>query len=49
MDIDSAAPVKARTQMLIAADPQHVWGALTDFESWPAWKQAVRSMSLRGP
>ena len=49
MDINSAAPVKARTEMQIAADPQSVWGTLTDFESWPAWKQAVRSMSLLGP
>jgi uncharacterized protein YndB with AHSA1/START domain len=49
MDIDRTAPVTARTQMQIAADPQTVWDALTDFESWPAWKPEVHSMVLRGP
>ena len=49
MDINRAAPVTAKAQVQIAADPQTVWDALTDFESWPVWKREVRSMSLRGP
>jgi uncharacterized protein YndB with AHSA1/START domain len=49
MDIKRTAPVVARTQMQIAADPQTVWDALTDFETWPAWKRDVRSLSMRGP
>lgn len=49
MDIDRRAPVTARTQIQIAADPQAVWDALTDFETWPEWKRDVRSLSLRGP
>jgi hypothetical protein len=49
MDIDRTAPVIARTQAQIAADPQTVWDTLTDFASWPAWKQDVQSISLRGP
>ena len=49
MDINRSAPVIAKTQMHIAADQQTVWDALTDFESWPAWKEEVRSLSLRGP
>ena len=49
MDIDRTAPVIARTQAQIAADPQTVWDALTDFASWPAWKQEVESVSVRGP
>lgn len=49
MDIDRTAPVIARTQALIAADPQTVWNTLTDFESWPEWKEDVRSLTLSGP
>jgi len=49
MDIDRSAPVTAKTQLHIAADPQTVWDVLTDFESWPAWKEGVHSLSPRGP
>ena len=49
MDIDRTAPVVAQTQIQIAADQRTVWDTLTDFASWPAWKQEVRSMSLHGP
>jgi uncharacterized protein YndB with AHSA1/START domain len=49
MDIDRAAPVIARVLTQIAADRRTVWDVLTDFESWPAWKAEVRSLSLRGP
>jgi uncharacterized protein YndB with AHSA1/START domain len=49
MDIDRKAPVIAKTQVQIAADPQTVWDALTDFETWPRWMRAVESMSLQGP
>lgn len=49
MDINRSAPVVAKTRMWIAADPQTVWDALTDFETWPEWKRDVRSMTLQGP
>ena len=48
MDINRTAPVIASVETLIAAEPQAVWEVLTDFQSWPAWKTDVRSMSLRG-
>lgn len=49
MDINRAAPVMAKTQLLIATDQQAVWNTLTDFESWPKWKKDVHSLALRGP
>jgi hypothetical protein len=48
MEIDERAPVIARAQVLVAADPPTVWRVLTDLERWPAWKPDVRSVALHG-
>ena len=48
MEIHENAPVVARSQVQIAADPESVWELLTDLEKWPTWKTDVRSMALHG-
>jgi len=49
MEIHEHAPVVARAQVQVAADPESVWALLTDFEKWPTWKTDVRSLALHGP
>ena len=49
MDINRHAPVTAHEQIHIAADVQTVWDVVSDFDSWPRWNKAVRSMSVHGP
>jgi hypothetical protein len=48
MEIHENAPVVARSQVRIAADPDSVWELLTDLEKWPTWKSDVRSVALHG-
>jgi len=48
MEIHENAPVVARSQVRIAADPESVWELLTDLERWPTWKSDVRSVALHG-
>ena len=48
MEIHENAPVVARSQVRIAADPETVWELLTDLERWPTWKSDVRSVALHG-
>ena len=48
MGVDKQAPVVAESEIVIAADPDRVWDVLTDFESWPKWNPAVKSMSIQG-
>jgi len=36
-----------RTEIVIAATPQAVWGVLTDFDSYPAWNHFIQSASGR--
>jgi len=49
MDIDQNAPVIEHEQLLIAADVQTVWDALSDIEHWPDRNEAVRSVAVHGP
>ena len=49
MEINENAPVVARSQVQVAADPESVWALLTDLERWPTWKTDVRSLALHGP
>ena len=48
MEIHEKAPVVARAETQIAADPESVWRLLSDFEKWPTWKHDVRSIALHG-
>jgi hypothetical protein len=47
--INERAPVVGASEIEIAADPEHVWRVLTEFERWPDWNPAVKSMSVRRP
>ena len=49
MDIDEAAPVAARDQVEVNADPETVWGVISGIEHWPEWNPAVTSAALDGP
>ncbi len=48
MDVNLSAPVLAREEIRIDADVQTVWDVLSDIEHWPAWNEAVRSLTLHG-
>jgi hypothetical protein len=45
----SAAPVRSKREIEIAAAPEVVWEVLTRFEQWPQWNADVKSMSYEGP
>jgi hypothetical protein len=47
--IDTSAPVISRAEIEIAAPPDVVWEVLTDFNRWPTWNTAVKSMSAPEP
>jgi uncharacterized protein YndB with AHSA1/START domain len=47
--IDTSAPVISRAEIEIAAPPDVVWEVLTDFNRWPTWNAAVKSMSAPEP
>jgi uncharacterized membrane protein len=47
--INEDAPAVARASIQVSAPAEVVWDVLADFESWPSWDPAVRSMSLDGP
>lgn len=49
MEVDRDAPVVAQASIEIVAEPDVVWSAVADFESWPAWNPDVKTMSLDGP
>src|SRR3972149_8560133 len=46
--IDAGAPVVARVEVEVAAEPRHVWSVLADIDSWPTWNPAVRDARLDG-
>jgi uncharacterized membrane protein len=49
MDIDATAPVAARDQIEVNADPDTVWAVISGIEHWPEWNPAVSSVALDGP
>jgi uncharacterized protein YndB with AHSA1/START domain len=46
---DERAPVRAASEIDIAAPPEVVWDVLTEFDRWPDWNPDVKSMSYTGP
>lgn len=48
VSINEEAPVLARAEIEINADPGTVWDIMADIESWPQWNPDVKSATLRG-
>jgi uncharacterized protein YndB with AHSA1/START domain len=48
VEIDRSAPAIAEAETEIAADPETVWGVLTDLENWPSWNPDVSAVTLEG-
>jgi uncharacterized protein YndB with AHSA1/START domain len=49
MDIDSAAPVITRDEILIHAPIETIWGIQTDVAAWPSWQPDVDGVEAEGP
>lgn len=49
MDINSAAPVIARDEILISAPIETIWDTQTNIEEWPCWQRDVDGAELDGP
>jgi hypothetical protein len=49
MEIDSAAPVHSRRELVIAASPASIWSILSDFNAWPRWNPAIQAIQFDGP
>ena len=45
---EEQAPVTAAGEIEIEANPDEIWDVLVDFERWPNWNPAVKSVSLEG-
>ena len=48
MNIKRNAPVLAKGEIEIAADPETVWKVLSSIDRWPEWDPSVRWVSLDG-
>jgi len=46
--IDDNAPVIARGEIEIQADPDTIWDVLIDINNWPRWNPDIKSASLEG-
>lgn len=46
--IDDNAPVIARGEIEIQADPDTIWDVLIDINNWPRWNPDIKSASLDG-
>jgi hypothetical protein len=46
--VNESAPVLARGEIKISADPETVWNVLTDIEEWPRWNLDVKNAFLDG-
>jgi uncharacterized protein YndB with AHSA1/START domain len=49
MEIDSAAPVITRDEILIHAPIETIWGIQTDVAAWPSWQPDVDGVEAEGP
>ncbi|NYB51072.1 MAG: SRPBCC family protein [Methanobacteriaceae archaeon] len=48
ISVNEEAPVLARAEIDIDADPGTVWDIMADIENWPQWNPDVKSTALRG-
>jgi hypothetical protein len=49
MEINHQAPLVARKEIFIQAQPQAVWKIHTDINSWSRWQPGIASSRLDGP
>jgi uncharacterized protein YndB with AHSA1/START domain len=49
MDINTAAPVITRDEILIRAPIQSIWEIQTDVAAWPSWQPDVDGAQVDGP
>jgi uncharacterized protein YndB with AHSA1/START domain len=49
MEINQDAPLVARKEIFIQAQPQVVWKIHTDINSWSQWQTGIASSKLDGP
>jgi uncharacterized protein YndB with AHSA1/START domain len=49
MDVNTAAPVLTRDEILIHAPIQTVWDVQTDVAAWPSWQPDVDGAQVDGP
>jgi uncharacterized protein YndB with AHSA1/START domain len=49
MDINTAAPVITRDEILIHAPIQSIWDIQTDVAGWPSWQPDVDGAQVDGP
>jgi Polyketide cyclase / dehydrase and lipid transport len=49
MDINSAAPVITRDEILIHAPIRAIWDVQTDVGGWPSWQPDVDTAEAEGP
>jgi len=49
MEINSAAPVITRDEILIDAPIETIWGIQTDVNAWPSWQPDVDRAQADGP
>ena len=47
--VDSAAPVIARHNITINAQPDVVWALHTDVHAWPTWQTDITAAHIEGP
>jgi hypothetical protein len=48
MMINENAPVVAKAEIEVVADPEIIWEVLTDISHWPSWNPEVKWASLDG-
>ena len=49
MDINEAAPVISRDEILIDAPIETIWSIQTNVAAWPSWQPDVDSVEAEGP
>lgn len=49
IDINKAAPVIARQEILINASIQEIWSKLTSINDWPIWQSSISSAQIDSP